>query len=308
MPVIQVKNLFKKYNNFVAVNNISFDIQEKEIFGLLGPNGAGKTTTISMLSSYLLPDSGEIKIYNKDVVKNSFEVKKIIGVVPQEIALYSTLSAEENLSFFGKIYKINKKGLKNKIKDLLNLVGLYKRRKELIKTYSGGMKRRINIAVGLLNEPKFLMLDEPTVGVDPQSREHIFETIFKIKSRGTTILYTTHYMEEAEKLCDRIAIIDQGKIIAIGSLKELLSLFGEGDVIEVKTERKIKELDKLKELTDNFKQEDNILRISTKEKTKILTELSKFLSENDYKILDLEIYSPNLEKLFIHLTGKKLRD
>ncbi len=220
--IVQVKNLTKKFGDLVAVNKVSFDIQEREIFGLLGPNGAGKTTTINMLSCYLEPTSGEAWIAGKSIVKQPQEVKQIIGVVPQEISLYPSLTAMENLSFFGRIYNIPSKKLKEKCKELLDLVGLYGRRADPVKIYSGGMKRRLNIACGLLNDPKFLMLDEPTLGVDPQSRELIFENILKIKERGIAILYTTNYMEEAEKLCGRIGIIDEGKIIALGTLEELL--------------------------------------------------------------------------------------
>ncbi|MDI6603146.1 MAG: ATP-binding cassette domain-containing protein [Patescibacteria group bacterium] len=213
----------KKFGDLVAVNNISFEIQEKEIFGLLGPNGAGKTTIINMLSCYLEPTSGEAWIADKSIIKEPQEVKKIIGLVPQEIALYPNLTAIEHLKFFGRIHNIPSKKLEEKCKELLNLVRLYERRNDLVKIYSGGMKRRLNIACGLLNDPKFLMMDEPTLGVDPQSRELIFENIFKIRERGVAILYTTHYLEEAERLCDRINIIDEGKSLALGSLDELLT-------------------------------------------------------------------------------------
>ncbi|OIQ00434.1 ABC transporter ATP-binding protein [Candidatus Wirthbacteria bacterium CG2_30_54_11] len=220
----RVSSLAKSFNHVPAVKSISFEIKRGETFGLLGPNGAGKTTTINMLATYLRPDSGDALIDGKSVNTDELEVKKIIGFVPQEIALYSDLTARENLIFFGSIYSQSKTVIQERTDELLEFVGLKDETKKRVKQFSGGMKRRLNIAAGLMNRPVFLMMDEPTVGIDPQSRENIYELIGRIKEQGTTILYTSHYMEEVEKLCDTIAIMDHGTIIASGTLGELLKL------------------------------------------------------------------------------------
>ncbi|GHO83591.1 ABC transporter ATP-binding protein [Dictyobacter formicarum] len=222
--VVEVQHLVKTFGKHEAVKDVSFTIGKGEIFGLLGPNGAGKSTTINMMCGYLKPTAGDVSVNGLSLSRHVREVKRIIGVVPQEIALYKDLNSLENLEFFGKIYGLSKQECKQRAEKLLNFVGLYERRKDAVKTFSGGMQRRINMAIGLMNEPDFLMMDEPTVGVDPQSREHIFTTIEHIRDQGTTLLYTTHYMEEAERLCNRIAIMDEGKIIALGTLEQLLAL------------------------------------------------------------------------------------
>lgn len=221
---VEVQNLAKRYGKFEAVKGVTFGISRGEIFGLLGPNGAGKSTVINMMCGYLHPSAGDTYIRNFSVKKKASAVKYLIGVVPQELALYSDLSALENLTFFGKMYSIPGKLLKKRAGEVLNFVGLYERRKDSPKTFSGGMQRRLNIAIALMHHPAFLLMDEPTVGVDPQSREHIFTTIERLREQGTTILYTTHYMEEAERLCQRIAIMNEGRIIAIGTLPQLLSM------------------------------------------------------------------------------------
>ncbi|GLV54946.1 hypothetical protein KDH_17930 [Dictyobacter sp. S3.2.2.5] len=221
---VEVQHLVKTFGKHEAVKDVSFTIGKGEIFGLLGPNGAGKSTTINMMCGYLKPTSGDVSVNGLSLSSHIREVKRIIGVVPQEIALYKDLNSLENLEFFGKIYGLSKKECQQRSEQLLNFVGLYERRKDEVKTFSGGMQRRINMAIGLINNPDFLMMDEPTVGVDPQSREHIFATIEQIRDQGTTLLYTTHYMEEAERLCDRIAIMDEGQIIALGTLDQLLAL------------------------------------------------------------------------------------
>lgn len=221
---IQVNNLVKNFGKLEAVKGVSFTIGKGEIFGLLGPNGAGKSTTINMMCGYLEPTSGDTLIDGLSVSKEPMKVKRLIGVVPQEIALYKDLNSIENLKFFGELYGLSAKECKERADDILHFVGLYDRRTEPIKNFSGGMQRRINMAIAMIHQPHFLLMDEPTVGVDPQSRENIFETIEKIRDQGTTILYTTHYMEEAERLCNHIAIMDEGRIIAMGTLEELLAL------------------------------------------------------------------------------------
>jgi ABC-2 type transport system ATP-binding protein len=230
--LVKIMNLTKKYGDFVAVNDLSLEVRRGEFFGLIGPNGAGKSTTIGVMSTYIEPTTGKITIDGLDVVKDAAKLRTKLGIVPQDIALYADLSAKDNLDFFAAMYDLNGKQRKEKVDQVLNEVGLYDRRNDAIKNYSDGMKRRINLAVGLLNDPVFLMLDEPTVGIDPQSRNHIFETVQKRKAAGMTILYTTHYMEEAEQLCDRIAIVDKGKLIACGTLDELLAMAERKIVVE----------------------------------------------------------------------------
>jgi ABC-2 type transport system ATP-binding protein len=224
--------LVKKYGQKEVVNKVSLEIRNGEIFGLLGPNGAGKSTVIGMLSTYLDPNSGTVQIDGFDVGKQSKQIKEIIGVVPQELAIYEQITAEENMNYFGEVLGLSKKERAARNEKLLKAVGLWDRRKEQVKKYSGGMKRRLNVICGLINDPAFVMMDEPTVGIDPQSRQNVYDMIFDLKRRGKAVLYTTQYMEEAEQLCDRIAIIDNGRIIAQGTLEELLSLSEQKIVVE----------------------------------------------------------------------------
>jgi ABC-2 type transport system ATP-binding protein len=312
MALLEVKELAKSFGSTKAVGSISFDIQEGEIFGLLGPNGAGKTTTISMLSCLLKPDSGDALVDGKSILTEQMEVKKRIGVVPQDISLYPTLSAKENLSFFGEMYGLTGTGLKEKVEEVLEIVGLADRAKEAISRYSGGMKRRINIAVGLLPSPKLLILDEPTVGVDPQSRANILETLKELNSKGLSILYTSHYMEEVEFLCHRIAIMDLGKILAIGDLNELRLLVGERDLLRISTLNDIPPelIDKIKKMQDVSGTEvsDKAVEILTLHGRKLLPQIIEVLGDNNVRIKSVEVKEPNLESVFLHLTGKELRD
>lgn len=229
--LVTVRRLTKRFGDRTAVDNISFEIRSGEIFGLLGPNGAGKSTTVNILSTYLPPDSGDVMIAGLSV-RDGMDVKRRVGVAPQEIALYDDLTALENLNFFARLYDLPRAERKARAQEVLVQVGLTDRAREPVKGFSGGMKRRLNLALGILHRPAFLMLDEPTVGVDPQSREKIFEIIRELRDAGATLLYTTHYMEEAEQLCDRIAIIDDGRIIAMGTLEELLRLRVEEIAVE----------------------------------------------------------------------------
>jgi ABC-2 type transport system ATP-binding protein len=221
---VQVSNLVKTFGKIEAVRGVSFTIGKGEIFGLLGPNGAGKSTTINMMCGYIPPTSGDAIINGISITKDPMRVKRIIGVVPQEIALYKDLNAMENLDFFSELYGLPKRERRERAEEVLHFVGLYERRKDAVKTFSGGMQRRLNMAIALVHQPNFLMMDEPTVGVDPQSRENIFDTIEKLRDQGMTMLYTTHYMEEAERLCNHIAIMDEGRIIALGTLEQLLAM------------------------------------------------------------------------------------
>lgn len=312
MALLEVKELSKSYGNIKAVGGISFEIQKGEIFGLLGPNGAGKTTTISMLSCLIKPDSGDAFVDGCSILKDSMEVKKRIGVVPQDVSLYPTLSAQENLVFFGEMYGLTGSKLREKVDDVLEVVGLKDRRKEAINKYSGGMKRRINIAVGLLPSPKLLILDEPTVGVDPQSRTNILETLKELNKKGLTILYTSHYMEEVEFLCHRIAIMDLGKIIAIGSLNELRLLVGERDLLRISTANEISKdlVETVKKIPDVSEARvlDESIEILTLHGRKLLPQIIEIFADTGVKIKSVEVKEPNLESVFLHLTGKELRD
>ncbi|MFN2230061.1 MAG: ABC transporter ATP-binding protein, partial [Anaerolineae bacterium] len=229
--ILTVNNLVKKYGDLVAVKGISFDIQEDEIFSLLGPNGAGKTTTISVLSTLYAPTSGDATIAGHSVSKEPMAVRNLIGVVPQELALYDDLSARENLMFWGRMYGLAGRALRLRAAEVLEQIGLADRAKERVKAYSGGMKRRVNIGVGLLHKPKLLFMDEPTVGIDPQSRRAILDSVKELNQQGMTVLYTTHYMEEAQELSDRVGIIDHGELIALGTQAELTRQVGETDTL-----------------------------------------------------------------------------
>jgi len=228
--VIEVERLTKMYGERIAVDDVSFTVRPGEIFGLLGPNGAGKTTTISCLSGLLKPTSGSIRIDGHDIVHDGPKARASIGVIPQELAIYPEISARQNLEYWGAVQGLSREQIKQRMETVLDRVGLAGRAKEPVKNFSGGMKRRLNIAIGLIHDPKVLLLDEPTVGVDPQSRTHILELIRERARAGVAVLYTTHYMNEAEELCDQLAIIDHGKVVAQGTLEELLARAG--DVIQ----------------------------------------------------------------------------
>ena len=232
--MIQVRSVSKSFGNIEAVKNVSFTIEKGEIFGILGPNGAGKSTIVNILNTLVKPDKGDVIIDGVNIKDDGDTIKLIMGVVPQEIALYEELSAYENLMFWGGLYDIPKPELKANVNKTLEIVDLVNRKDDRIKTFSGGMKRRINIACSLLHNPRILVLDEPTVGVDPQNRNHIFEVIERLNNEGMTIIYTTHYMEEAERFCDKIAIIDVGRIIAQGTLKELRKISDVKDLLTIK--------------------------------------------------------------------------
>ena len=306
--MIQVTNLSKSYGDIKAVNDISFEITKGEIFGLLGPNGAGKSTTLNMMSTVVKNDNGTIVIDGLDVKNNSEKSKRLIGVVPQEISLYEDLSAYQNLLFWGNLYGIPSKELKERIDKTLKLIGLLDRKKDAIKTYSGGMKRRINIAAALLHQPKVLFMDEPTVGIDPQSRNHIFEVIETLNKQGMTIIYTTHYMEEVERLCDRIAIIDSGKIVAQGTQSELADLVNAKESIQLEFDfLSEQDVNELKEsLQYSMKQSENklLIEVTVKELTKVITACN----ELQLSINDIQLNKVNLEAIFLSLTGKQLRD
>ncbi|RCX16295.1 ABC-2 type transport system ATP-binding protein [Anaerobacterium chartisolvens] len=311
MNLIEVKDVSKRFGSLIAVNGVSFEVKSGEVFGLLGPNGAGKSTLISMVTTLVRPDSGRITIDGNDVMQKSKEARKAIGLVPQEIALYPTLSARDNLVFWGRMYGLGGKLLDERVDMALEIAGLKDRQNDRIETYSGGMKRRINIAAALLHKPKILVMDEPTVGIDPQSRNHILESVLNLNKEGMTIIYTSHYMEEVEYLCSRIAIMDHGKIIASGSKEELRKLVGEFDVINVDIANPPSGLEELvqplkgitKVILDGSK-----LSVYGKESGAMLAPLISILDESNCKIHNIGIQESNLESVFLHLTGRALRD
>ncbi len=295
--MISAANLQKSFNGLKAVDDVSFDVAPGEIFGLLGPNGAGKTTTINMMVGALRPDKGRVEINGGDPAQGKVRID--IGCSPQSLAIYDRLTAEENLAFFGRLYGLSGVRLKERVAWALEFAGLTDRRKSLAATYSGGMKRRLNLAVSLVHDPPVLLLDEPTVGVDPQSRNMIFESIERLRQNGKTIVYTTHYMEEAQRLCDRVAIIDHGTILALDSVDALTEKHGGAAVVDaVLTELPAN----LSSLPGHIK--GNRLRIETAYPMKILAELSNA----GINFVEVKVERPNLEMVFLNLTGRTLRD
>jgi ABC-2 type transport system ATP-binding protein len=309
MNILEVSNLSKKFGNVEALKRVSFSIKEGELYGLLGPNGAGKTTTINIISTISQPDTGYVKINGTDLKNNSMECKKSIGVVPQEISLYNELSAYDNLMFWGSLYSLNYEDLQNKIDETLSLMGLSDRKKDKIKTYSGGMKRRINIASALLHSPKILFMDEPTVGIDPQSRNLIFDVLEELHQNGMTIIYTTHYMEEAERLCDRIGIIDHGNIIAEGTLDELRETTKAEESIKIHSENSEEfNVEKIKQIKNCLDISNGVITFSSKNSGRDLPLILTELNNAKVGIQQIEIQKVNLETIFLNLTGRKLRD
>ncbi|MBN2590973.1 MAG: ABC transporter ATP-binding protein [Sedimentisphaerales bacterium] len=303
--MIEVKNLHKKYENIIAVNDVSFKVDKGRTFGLLGPNGAGKTTTIKLLCGIIKPDSGTVSL-NGRTDPTLIDVRRSLGVVPQTLAIYEELSAEKNLRFIGRMYGLDSQILNSRIAECLEIAGLSKRKKEKVAKYSGGMKRRLNMVCSLLHEPSILLLDEPTVGVDPQSRNLIFNTIEKIKKQGRTIIYTTHYMEEAERLCDTVAILDHGKILDIDNVANLIKKHGGPSHIEAEFEEIISDIEKIKKYVDNteIQFENNIIRFKT---SRPMESLAK-LNQSGLRFHSIKVQTANLEDVFLNLTGRRLRD
>jgi ABC-2 type transport system ATP-binding protein len=311
--ILEVQNLVKKYGDFIAVDDVSFNILEGEIFSLLGPNGAGKTTTISVLSTLYTPTSGDALINGHSVTKESYKVRSLIGVVPQELALYDDLTVRENLVFWGQMYDLSGKALSTRVDEVLEKIGLTDRSGSRIKTCSGGMKRRVNIGVGLLHKPRLLFMDEPTVGIDPQSRRAILDSVKDLNRQGMTVLYTTHYMEEAQELSDRVGIIDHGKLIALGTQAELTRQVGETDTLVLHCDEfqdsdaltaRLHAIPTVQQVTVT----DHMVSIITAEAEEIIAPVISVANEMNFKIRSIEIQEPNLETVFLHLTGRALRD
>ncbi|MCX7843114.1 MAG: ABC transporter ATP-binding protein [Clostridia bacterium] len=311
MCLIELKGLEKSYGKTKAVDNVSLQIMEGEVFGLLGPNGAGKSTLISMVTTLISPDSGEIVIKGNSLRKKTGEIKKLLGLVPQEIALYPTLTARENLMFWGRMYGLGGALLKERVEEAFELAGLKERAGDRIDSFSGGMKRRINIAAALLHHPEILIMDEPTVGIDPQSRNHILETVLKLNGKGMTVIYTSHYMEEVEFLCSRIAIMDHGKIIAAGTKDELRKLVDERDIINIEAANagnKVVEILKAIDGIVNASAEANTIKIIAQDAETVLAKVISTLDRERCKVHSINIEQTNLESVFLHLTGRALRD
>jgi ABC-2 type transport system ATP-binding protein len=309
--ILVVEDLWKSYAQTVALRGLTFEISKGEFFGLLGPNGAGKTTTIGLLSGLIEPTRGHISIDGVDLFSRPMEAKAKLGLVPQSFALYPTLCAHDNLVFFGRIYGLKGKRLKERMARVLEIVELTDRANQPVATFSNGMKRRLNIAVGLLHEPEILILDEPTVGVDPQSRNAILESIRSLNQSGVTVLYTTHYIEEAQRLCDRVAIIDQGQIIALDSPARLIRDLGKANIhmefnigIDPKLLGQLEHIGLVRVVDDQRRK----VHVETNRIDEASRELLELMKTRDGLIKTLDISEPNLETVFIHLTGRNLRD
>ncbi|UCG56159.1 MAG: ABC transporter ATP-binding protein [Phycisphaerales bacterium] len=303
--MIEAVNLTKRYGDIVALDDVTFGVEKGETFGLLGPNGAGKTTAIGLLCGLLTPDGGTVSLAGK-TDPTVTEVRLSLGVVPQTLAIYEELSAEQNLRFFGGIYGLSGSELKERVTRCLEIAGLGERRKERVSKYSGGMKRRLNMVCGLLHEPTILLLDEPTVGVDPQSRNLIFDTIEDMKSQGRTIIYTTHYMEEAQRLCDRVAILDHGKILDMDTVGNLIAKHGGPSHVEAEFEDGTCDSDRVKACVDgeHIQLDKSRIRFETSRPMESLAELNR----SGLRLSTLKVETANLEDVFLNLTGRRLRD
>jgi ABC-2 type transport system ATP-binding protein len=309
--MIDVTNLRKQYGDLVAVHEATFSVSDGEIFGLLGPNGAGKSTTIGCLSGLLMPTSGHVRILGHDVVTDSKAAKARLGIVPQELALYEELSARDNLAYWGSAYGLRGQALQARVTAALESTGLADRAKEPIKRFSGGMKRRLNFGCGIVHEPKVLLLDEPTVGVDPQSRVRLLDLVREQARAGTCVLYTTHYMEEAQQLCDRIGILDHGRVIALGTMGELRRLLAERDILRL-TGRfdpdRAREAARRVEGAEVIHADAESLIVAVPGATRHLPALFTALAEAGAELRETVLTQPSLESLFIKLTGRELRE
>lgn len=311
MKIVKIEGLIKRFGDLTAVDNINLYIEEGEIYGLLGPNGAGKSTAINIMCGLLSMDKGKIEVLEKDIVKEAYFTKKNIGMVPQDIAIYEDLTAYENVKFFASLYGLRGEELKKRTSEALEFVGLSDRAKQYPKGFSGGMKRRLNIACAIAHRPKLIIMDEPTVGIDPQSRNHILQSVKKLNSMGCTIIYTTHYMEEVEAICTKIGIIDHGKVIAEGTKEELKAIVTDKNSVEVTVDLidkvEIEEIKKINGVIDVSIDEYKI-KISSYKEVNNLDKIIIYFTERDIQIQNIETKKPDLETVFLTLTGRKLRD
>lgn len=311
MALLSIGNLSKSFGALTAVDNITLTIQEGEIYGLLGPNGAGKSTTINIVSGLLSMDKGTIEFMGRDVLKKSREVKREIGIVPQDLAIYEDLTAFENVKFFASLYGLRGTELKTRVMEALEFVGLTERAKEFPSGFSGGMKRRLNIACAIAHRPRLIIMDEPTVGIDPQSRNHILQSVKTLNSLGCTIIYTSHYMEEVEEICTRIGIIDHGKLIAEGTKEELKGLITDKNAVDI-TVDSIIDIDEaeIKKINGVFSVEidERVIRVNSAKEVNNLDKLIIYFTGKGIGIKNVESKIPDLETVFLTLTGRKLRD
>ena len=309
--MIEVTELRKQYGDVVAIDGVSFTAEAGQVFGLLGPNGAGKSTTIGCISGLLRPTAGHVRVFGHDVVVDSVEARRQMGVVPQELALYEDLSAQENLAYWGAAYGLRGDELKRRVLAVLELIGLGDRAREPVRRFSGGMKRRLNVGCGLVHRPKVLLLDEPTVGVDPQSRVRLLELVREEVKAGTCVLYTTHYMEEAQELCDRLAIMDHGKLLALGTLDELRRLMGEKDIVRLTGRFGPPAIRRALDALDGAEvvmADDAAVLLAVSGASRKLPAIFATISEHGGEIHETSLTQPSLESLFIKLTGRELRE
>lgn len=312
MNIIEITNTTKRYDDKLVVDNINMNIEKGEIFGLLGPNGAGKSTLISMICGLVKKDKGIIKVGNYDIDKDKIKAKEFIGLVPQDICLYEDLSGYDNLKFWGSMYKLRGSKLKERMNEVIDAAGLNEKINQKVKTYSGGMKRRLNIAAAVMHHPEIIIMDEPTVGIDPQSRNHILEYAMNLnKNLGTTIIYTTHYMEEAEHLCSKLAIMDEGKVIAYGSKEDIKRMVTDEENAKIlvegyreEMELKLKEVDGVRKVSYSSSELSLVLKNSSESLNYVIEKLIKY----GVKIKNINMEAPSLENVFLSLTGKSLRD
>jgi ABC-2 type transport system ATP-binding protein len=308
---IEIKDLYKDFGDVQAVRGVSLEIEAGSVFSLLGPNGAGKSTTISVISGLLRPTKGDAEVLGYSITKSPLKAKSNIGVVPQDIALYEDLTARENLTFWGSMYGLRGTELSQRVDDILELTELTERQKDKVEKYSGGMKRRLNIGVALLHKPRIVIMDEPTVGIDPQSRRKILDSVKALNREGMTVLYTTHYMEEAQELSDKIAIIDQGKVIAQGAHEELVRIVGELDRIELAFSTSIEQqIDSWASLpgVKSITPDTDKATLLAEDSDQVLPYLFEAAAKDHLRITSVTVHEPNLETVFLHLTGRALRE
>lgn len=306
-PLLKATDLHRRFGGAVALERVSFHVNEGELFGLLGPNGAGKSTLISILSCLASATSGHASLADEYLTPANIAARRMIGIVPQELAIYPDLSARENLSFFGKLYGINGSDLRKRVNEVLAIVSLQDRANDRVGIYSGGMKRRLNLGAALLHRPRMLYLDEPTVGVDPQSRHHIFESVRRLNAEGMTIVYTSHYMEEVQSLCTRIGILDHGRLIACDDLPTLLKTLD--GVIRFRVNDPTPTLkERLSAMSAKQTSGDGVFELRTADIQPVLTQLLETLAALHVHAAELSVHEPNLERVFLHLTGRDLRD
>ncbi len=312
MSTVKMEQVTKSFGDVIAVDKMSLNIEEREIFGLLGPNGAGKSTAINMITGLLSIDKGSISVNGSDVKNAKMTTKAQIGIVPQDIAIYEELTSLENVRFFASLYGLRGKELESAALEALEFTGLSDKSKSFPKNFSGGMKRRLNIACAIAHKPKLIIMDEPTVGIDPQSRNHILQSVKRLNEMGSTIIYTSHYMEEVEEICSRIAIMDHGKVIALGTCDELIDLINDRNIVSVTVMDSVSKINEesIMEISgvDSVKIEENTVKISSAREVNNLDKIINYFTSNGISINSVESKKPDLETVFLSMTGRKLRD